>query len=55
ALIIEGKESPYANLIAVREGDEKKEDIQKLVKALQSEKVKVFIENTHKGGVVPAF
>ena len=55
ALIIEGKESPYANLIAVREGDEKKEDIQKLVKALQSEKVKVFIENTYKGGVVPAF
>ena len=55
ALIIEGKESPYANLIAVRDGDEKKEDIQKLVKALQSEKVKVFIENTYKGGVVPAF
>ncbi|UPO97257.1 MetQ/NlpA family ABC transporter substrate-binding protein [Cetobacterium somerae] len=55
ALIIEGKESPYANLIAVREGDEKKEDIQKLVKVLQSEKVKVFIENTYKGGVVPAF
>lgn len=55
ALIIEGKESPYANLIAVREGEENKEDIQKLVKALQSEKVKVFIENTYKGGVVPAF
>ena len=55
ALIIEGKESPYANLVAVREGDEKREDIQKLVKSLQSEKVKVFIENTYKGGVVPAF
>lgn len=55
ALVIEGKESPYANLVAVRDGDEKKESIQKLIKALQSEKVKVFIEETYKGGVVPAF
>lgn len=55
ALIIEGKESPYANLIVVREGDENRKDIQKLVESLQSEKVKTFIENTYKGGVVPAF
>lgn len=55
ALIIEGKESPYANLVAVREGDEKREDIQKLIKALQSEKVKEFIEVTYKGAVVTAF
>lgn len=55
ALIIEGKESLYANLIAVRKGDVNREDIQKLVKALQSEKVKSFIEKTYKGGVVPAF
>ena len=55
ALIIGGKESPYANLVAVREGDEKREDIQKLMKALQSEKVKEFIEVTYKGAVVTAF
>ena len=55
ALIIEGKESPYANLVAVREGDEKREDIQKLIKALQSEKVKEFIEVTYKGAVETAF
>ncbi|MGL5951509.1 MAG: MetQ/NlpA family ABC transporter substrate-binding protein, partial [Cetobacterium sp.] len=55
ALIIEGKESPYSNLIAVREGDEKREDIQKLIKALQSKKIKEFIEVTYKGAVVPAF
>ena len=55
ALIIEGIESPYANLIAVRKGDINREDIQKLVKALQSEKVKNFIKKTYKGGVVPAF
>ncbi|MGL4867566.1 MAG: MetQ/NlpA family ABC transporter substrate-binding protein [Cetobacterium sp.] len=55
ALLIEGKESPYANVIAVRKGDEKREDIQKLIKALQSTKVKEYIENTYKGGVVVAF
>ncbi|MGL4971496.1 MAG: MetQ/NlpA family ABC transporter substrate-binding protein [Cetobacterium sp.] len=55
ALLIEGKESPYSNLIAVREGDEKREDIQKLIKALQSKKIKEFIEVTYKGAVVPAF
>ncbi|MGL4910430.1 MAG: MetQ/NlpA family ABC transporter substrate-binding protein [Cetobacterium sp.] len=55
ALLIEGKESPYANVIAVRKGDEKRDDIQKLIKALQSTKVKEYIENTYKGGVVTAF
>lgn len=55
ALLIEGKESPYANLIAVREGDENREDIKQLVKSLQSEKVKKYIEDTYKGGVAPAF
>ncbi|MGL5962712.1 MAG: MetQ/NlpA family ABC transporter substrate-binding protein, partial [Cetobacterium sp.] len=55
ALLIEGKESPYANVIAVRKGDEKREDIQKLIKVLQSTKVKKYIENTYKGGVVTAF
>lgn len=55
ALILEGEESPYANIIAVRGGDEKKEDIVKLVKALQSEKIKEYILNNYNGGVVPAF
>lgn len=55
ALIIEGKESPYSNLIAVREGDENREDIQKLIKVLQSKKIKEFIEVTYKGAVLPAF
>lgn len=55
ALLIEGKESPYANIIAVREGEEKKEDIVKLMNALQSPEIVKFINENYKGGVVPAF
>ena len=55
SLLLEGKESPYANIIAVRAGDENKEDIVKLIKALQSEKVSTYILNNYKGGVVPTF
>ena len=55
ALTLEGEESPYANIIAVKSGDESKEDIQKLLKALQSKKVSDYIGANYKGGVVPAF
>lgn len=52
---VEDKNSPYANAITVRGGDENNEAIQKVVEALQSEKVKTFIEDTYDGAVVPAF
>ena len=55
ALILEDSRSPYANIIAVRAGDENKESIQALKKAMQSQKVKDFIEKTYKGQIVPAF
>lgn len=55
ALLLEGKESPYANIIAVKSGNEKNPDIQKLLKTLQSQKVKEFIEKKYNGGVVVAF
>ena len=55
SLLLEGAESPYANIIAVKAGDESKEDIQKLLKALQSKKVSDYIGANYKGGVVPAF
>ncbi len=54
-LIIEGGDSPYANLVAVRNGEEKEEKFVKLLKALQSDKVKNYIEDTYEGGVAPAF
>lgn len=55
SLLLEGAESPYTNIIAVKSGDESKEDIQKLLKALQSKKVSDYIGANYKGGVVPAF
>ena len=55
SLFIERKESPYANVLAVRKGDEKRPEIVKLSKALTSPDVKKFIEDKYKGAVVPAF
>lgn len=54
SLFIE-KDSPYANIIAVRAGDEKRPELQKLIKALKTPEVKKFIEEKYKGAVVPAF
>lgn len=53
--VIEGAESPYANIITVREEDKENETVKKLVEVLQSEDVKKFIEDNYNGGVVPAF
>lgn len=55
ALIIEGKESPYANNVVVRNGDQERDEIKKLVEALNSPEVKKFIEDKYQGAVVPAF
>ena len=55
SLFSEGKESPYANIGAVRKGDENRPELQKLAKALTSPEVKKFIEEKYKGAVVPAF
>ena len=45
----------YANIIACRAGDENSAKIQALVKALQSDAVKTYIENTYNGAVVAIF
>lgn len=55
SIAIEGSESPYVNIIAVKTADVKRADVQKLLTALQSEKVKKFIEEKYEGAVVPAF
>ncbi len=44
----------YANIIAVRKGDENREDIKALVDVLKSDEMKTFIKNTFSGAVVPA-
>ena len=45
----------YANVVAVRAGEENSEKIQALVKALQSDAVKQFITETYDGSVVALF
>lgn len=43
----------YANIIAVREGDENREEIKTLVEVLKSDEIKSFIETTYEGAVLP--
>lgn len=50
---IEGSESPYANIITVRKGDENKESIKTLVEVLHSKEIQDFINKEYKGAVVP--
>ncbi len=45
----------YANIVAVREGDESRPELQALAAALQSDTAKKFIEDTYAGAVVPVF
>jgi D-methionine transport system substrate-binding protein len=55
ALFIEDKDSPYVNIITVREGDENRDEIKKLLTTIKSDKVKKFIEEKYQGAIVPAF
>lgn len=57
ALAVEADDSlaatTYANIIAVRKGDENREDIKALVEVLKSDEIKTFIKSTFNGAVVP--
>ncbi len=55
ALALETKDSPYANVIAIRIGDEDRPEIQALKAAMTSEKMREFIIEKYKGAVIPAF
>lgn len=45
----------YANIVAVRKGEEETDKTKALVKALTSDTAKKFIENQYKGSVIPVF
>ncbi|MER5177845.1 MetQ/NlpA family ABC transporter substrate-binding protein [Streptomyces sp. NPDC002896] len=47
------KNNPYANILAVKKGNEDDPRVEKLVKLLQSSEVKKFIEDKYKGSVLP--
>ena len=55
ALVIEGKDSPYVNILVARPDDKDSDAMKKLVAALHSPEVKAFILEKYKGAVVPAF
>lgn len=55
ALVIEGKESPYVNILVVKVGNENSPKTKALNEALNSEKVKKFIAEKYKGAIVSAF
>ena len=55
ALVIEGSDSPYVNILVVDSKNKDAADLQKLAKALNSAEVKAFINDKYKGAVVPAF
>ncbi len=43
----------YVNVIAVKAGNEEREDIKALVAALKSDEIKTFINDTYDGAVIP--
>ncbi len=54
ALALESKKSPYANVFAIRQ-DENRPEISQLIKIYQSEPIKEFIQEEFKGAVIPAW
>ncbi len=55
ALVLEGKDSPYVNILVIRSGDENRPELRALKKAMTSEKMKAFILEKYQGAVIPAF
>ena len=55
ALVIEGSDSPYVNILVARPDNKDSEAMQKLAEVLNSEQVKAFIKDSYEGAVVPAF
>ena len=55
ALVIEGAQSPYVNILVARPDNKDSSAMQKLAAALTSPEVKQFINDKYKGAVVPAF
>lgn len=55
ALLLETKDSPYANLIVIREDSPKKASLKLFVESLQSEAVKVKAKDLFRDGAIPAW
>ncbi|GLH40850.1 MetQ/NlpA family ABC transporter substrate-binding protein [Pseudomonas moraviensis] len=55
ALVIEGNDSPYVNILVSRQDNKDSDAMKKLAAALHSPEVKQFITEKYKGAVLPAF
>lgn len=55
AIAIESKDSPYANVVVIRAGDEKRPEIEKLKAAVTSAEVKAYIEKQYQGAILASF
>ena len=55
ALVIEGNDSPYVNILVSRADNKDSDAMQKLAAALHSPEVKQFITEKYKGAILPAF
>ncbi|PIJ56607.1 methionine ABC transporter substrate-binding protein, partial [Leucobacter sp. OAMSW11] len=55
ALVIEGSDSPYVNILVTREDNKDADAVKKLVAALHTPEVKKLIEEKYKSAIKPAF
>lgn len=55
ALVLEDKDSPYANILVVRSEEKESDKIKVLTKALTSPEVKKYIEEKYEGTKIPTF
>ena len=55
SIFLESSDSPFVNKLVVREGEEDSEDLQKFIKAYQTDEVRNYIIETYDGAVIPGF
>lgn len=55
ALIVESKDSPYANLVVIRENSTKQKELKLFISAFQSEPVKAKAKSLFQDGAIPAW
>ena len=55
ALFIESNESPYMNIIVVREGEEDRPEFKTLVESYQNDEVREFVDGRYGGAMIPGW
>ena len=55
AIVLESKDSPYANIIVVKKGNENKDSIKALNEVINSNEIKTFINEKYQGSIIEAF